>query len=603
MASSDDEALALVHEGWHHLKVQRPLAAWAAWQRALRLKPGDPAASQALAYWATAHDLPAAARATYRFRTPRDERRRARWDARFHDRDMGDLEVAAAAFADLAKIDPEDAPAWFNWGLCLAWQGQNASAISALDRAVRLDAAEHFDAAVEAWMLAEVLRQGAGAEGLADDLSHSLTLPWRATDGDPVAWLSSFAILRALPAPIDPVSDQPSHPGARLFEWLDRPLPEPSAPLMVDDLPRVRASVIITNESLRCSSPSVPLMIEVERDLLSALGDEERPLDRRSTPLPLALMDAAVWLVRLPDGLDESARQNLLREAVERYYEDDWIFAPRHGLAGPDDSQAVASPIEVYRRLRDLQGEAGGRAAVLRAKLEAVIRVREQLAARPHVRGLYGGYPFDRLRRRLGLEPIDPAAVDPADVSCMSADELERLEVASLDEARLVEAYRSARAVCDPWTTGRLAKVLAERSPSALVRVDPPRLAERVVFATFDQEGLARALEWLDRAIALDQQISGGRHRGRFELWRGHLLGRSGQRAEAAAQLRSLLDRFPDDADLLYEAAASLMDWDQAPLARPLLQRVIELAQGSGDRPKEHAARRRLTSMDGQKSK
>src|SRR5262245_50183615 len=38
------EVLALVHRGWDHLRLQRPLAAWASWQQALRLAPEDRAA-------------------------------------------------------------------------------------------------------------------------------------------------------------------------------------------------------------------------------------------------------------------------------------------------------------------------------------------------------------------------------------------------------------------------------------------------------------------------------------------------------------------------------------------------------------------------------
>jgi len=71
-----DGPLALVREGWRHLQLQRPLAAWACWQRALRLAPDDPAAARALATLAVAPELPAVARAAYRFRNPEDPGRR-----------------------------------------------------------------------------------------------------------------------------------------------------------------------------------------------------------------------------------------------------------------------------------------------------------------------------------------------------------------------------------------------------------------------------------------------------------------------------------------------------------------------------------------------
>src|SRR5512135_3221515 len=104
-----DKALALVHQGWNQL--QRPLAASASWHRALRLKPGDPAASRALATLESAAELPAAERGVPRFQAPSDPARRARWDARFQGRDLGDLVDAAGTFAALAADDPEDASA------------------------------------------------------------------------------------------------------------------------------------------------------------------------------------------------------------------------------------------------------------------------------------------------------------------------------------------------------------------------------------------------------------------------------------------------------------------------------------------------------------
>src|SRR3982750_2779530 len=100
------DPLALVHQGWDHLKHQRPLAAWASWQRALRIKPGDPAATQALQILAAADELPAAARESYRFRPPKDERQRSNWNARLSGNDLDDLLNAAQAFGDIADADP-----------------------------------------------------------------------------------------------------------------------------------------------------------------------------------------------------------------------------------------------------------------------------------------------------------------------------------------------------------------------------------------------------------------------------------------------------------------------------------------------------------------
>ena len=174
MAATDDRAaLELVHQGWTHIQLQRPQAAWACWHRALRRAAEFPAAKQALATLESALELPAAARAVYRFRSPRDAAARARWSERLPGSGLEDLESAAGVFASLAGADPGDGAAAYNQALCLAWLGRNAESIAALERAVGILAETDFDHAVEAWTLAEVLRQGGGAEPLADDLSYA----------------------------------------------------------------------------------------------------------------------------------------------------------------------------------------------------------------------------------------------------------------------------------------------------------------------------------------------------------------------------------------------------------------------------------------------
>ena len=176
--SNQELATALVHEGWNHLQCQRPLAAWGSWRRALRIDPESQAAGHAISTLETAADLPAAARSKYRFRQPTDPDRRAAWDDRLRRSDTEDLTATADVFATLADDGEPDSAACYNRALCLAWTGENLDAIAALDRVVQMDAGPRFDLAVDAWTLAEVLRQGGGAETLADDLHFACTIAW-----------------------------------------------------------------------------------------------------------------------------------------------------------------------------------------------------------------------------------------------------------------------------------------------------------------------------------------------------------------------------------------------------------------------------------------
>ena len=80
--------------------------------------------------------------------------------------------------------------------------------------------------------------------------------------------------------------------------------------------------------------------------------------------------------------------------------------------------------------------------------------------------------PFDRLRRRLGLELVYPSAVDLQDLGCASGDELDRLDPATLDDSRLVEAFTSAAGLRDDARTARLASELLKRRPGAMASLD-----------------------------------------------------------------------------------------------------------------------------------
>jgi tetratricopeptide (TPR) repeat protein len=571
-STDPDQRLALVHQGWEHLQRQRPLAAWSSWHRALRIKPDDPAALQALATLESAADLPAAARIVDRFQAPSDSDRRARWDARFQGRDLTDLADAADTFAALARDDPQDAPAWFNHALCLAWQGDNAGAVASLDRVVRLRARDHFDLAVTAWTLAEVLRQGAGAEHLADDLRYAWVLerpgceiPELPEDG---SWL------HAVPTPHDPVTGQPEVADARVFEWLDRPLPDSAREVRSGaDLPRLLATVVRTPRTLRLSSPDPQTLDALDARLFEMIGHDPRAFRREAAPLPLPFLDAAVWTFRTSRGIDRELERSLTRAAVEHYYENLWIHQPRQGLGN-------RSPLDASRLARDGDAEA-------RARLTAVVRFREQLGARPRTSELYQGYPFDRLRRRLGLEPDDPTAIDAHDLTCAGEAELDRLDPTGLDDARLIEAYESSAALRDDSRAARFAVALVRRNPTSLaVRALSPLIATLVREAMRSNRP-DEALEWLDQA----RSFSKPGERRAFDTWTAEIQARTGQPEAAVKTYESLLADTPDDAALALDAAETLLDNGYADRAGPFLQHAPDRTRDRGNRSIEAKTR------------
>jgi hypothetical protein len=311
---------------------------------------------------------------------------------------------------------------------------------------------------------------------------------------------------------------------------------------------------------------------------MARCGDRLRPDRREATPLPLPLLDAGVWTFRLPPGLDPELAGPLARAAVEHYYENFWIHTPRHGLGD-------RTPLELSRS--DKAGD-----PIARARLAAVVRLREQLGQRPWTAELYHGYPFDRLRRRLGLELVDPDAIEPDDPSCMSGDELARLNPSELDEPRLIEAYESAAGLRDDDLAARFAAELARRDAPSLARIDTPSLIATLVREAMKADNAAQALEWLDQA----RQLNRGQDRRTYDLWAAEIYARTGAPVAAVEAYRALLDQDHDDAALALDAAETLIDNGYHEHARPLLLEASDRARRTGDTETERLAQVLLDS-------
>lgn len=567
MSPSDHAtAQSLFEEGREHFRLQRPIAAWASWRRALGFVPNFSPALQALESLEQADQLPVTARTPLRFAPPASPMRRRHWDKAFKRLDLEDLSDATQAFAALASDDPNDDDACYNHAVCLAWLGRNPEAIAALRHVVALRAEHRFEQAVSAWVLAEVLRQGVGAETLADDLAYAWTL--RCDDAAIEAWLVATPGLRSVAAAPG------SREGPMAYTWLDRDVPAARDDLRIEDIPRVLAQVLRFPGTLRVSSPDPIMLDRVYAQILAAFGQRIEPVGREAVPLPLPLMDAAVWNFRLPAEIAPETERRLRREVVEHYYEDAWIHEARHGLDG-------LTPLAVSQSAREGN-------ATARAQLSAVVRFREQLGARPWTANLYQGYPFDRLRRRLSLKLVDPETVDPADFSCMSELELSGLSAAGLDDGRLTEAYESAAGLRIDRLSARFAAELARRGEPSLGRLDTPALIAPLVREAMNAHEADAALEWLDQA----RELNAGRDRRTFDVWSAEILARTGDPEGAVEQYEQVLAQDPGNAALALDAAETLLDNGYPAHALPLLDRALERARRSGDRSLAERAER-----------
>ena len=116
---------------------------------------------------------------------------------------------------------------------------------------------------------------------------------------------------------------------------------------------------------------------------------------------------------------------------------------------------------------------------------------------------LYQGYPFDRLRHRLGLEPDNPALVDLDDLTCASPEQLDSIDPTTLDDPRLVDAIASAVGLRDDTRTARLAAEYLARQHVTIPRLDLAELVSPLVRLAIERQDPDGAIRWIERAMPL----------------------------------------------------------------------------------------------------
>jgi hypothetical protein len=325
--------------------------------------------------------------------------------------------------------------------------------------------------------------------------------------------------------------------------------------------------VIVTPKLVRVSSPDPAFLAWLDERSPAGIGPALAGARRELAPLPIAWADSALGTFRLPTGLDDAEKASLTRSVVEHFFEDLWLHQSRQALGG-------LSPLEA--------GRVAARGDVVsRARLAAVVRYREQLGSRPTRAAVYQGYPFDRLRRRLGLlTPAESDALDADDISCMSERELDELDPATLDDRRLADAFTSAAALRDDARTARFAARLARQEPPALNGLDPV-----AVYAPLIRESLRigdpeAALGWLTTALTGADEASART----FTIWSAEIHARTGSPAAALRAYHDVLERPDAEAALALDGAETLLDNGYPDEALPLLLEARTRAVESGDR-------------------
>jgi hypothetical protein len=455
MPAPKDQSTSLgwVMLGWEHLQAQRPIAAWASWRQALVIEPENAAALQALDRLESSPQLPHAAKRPWTFQSPDGPEAAERWDRVLKAEDTARLDDAVTAFGRISEGDPTDVSAAFNHVLCLAWSGENPRAIRRIQEVLPIATARNFTLGVSLATLGAILRQGAGAEEYADALRYHLDIPWDLSGSDPQDAFDPEIPWRPVSLRGDPMLGLPTPDVARVYEWIDRPPLDAAETFDYDDVPEILALVVVSRDRVRLTSTDPFRLLALQEHLESRALP---PGEFLRAPLPIAMMDAGVWSFRLPEGLAPETRGAIQREAVEHYFEFTWIARPFLSLADDDSFDQPQTPAQAAARV-------SGGDSVSRAKLTALVDLAEQLGERPATVEMYQGYPFDRLRHRLGLSLNGDDLVDPAEIASMSLPALRSLDLASLDTTELAEVIDSALAFDDDELHDEARKLLNAR--------------------------------------------------------------------------------------------------------------------------------------------
>ena len=565
---ADPLADEFTERGTSELRHNRPYAARAHLLQALRVEPAHEEARARLHALDQDDALPATARRDLtRLRTAVDAAARARRDACFAKMAITHADPLAQTvvlYEYLTEADPKDVDAWLNLASSLAWQGRNLEAIEALEHVVELSAGHNFDAAVDAWALAEILRAGIDNPALLDEKScvcHLTTSLPRAADR-----LADEPRARRLPTHCDDATVD--------FNLFDRPASEvdEDSPRLAD-LPRFLALVKSADDSIWVvSHDQAAFETAVERMTL-LYDDVLKAAERGEQPVPLVGLDHEIWDAAPPPRADLETQARLRRELVEDYYENRWIHKPRHGLMGMSPYHAA---------LAALDGD-----DVSRARLLAVIRIREELGARPRLARSYQGYPFDRLRRRLGLEPLVPIAVDDTDLAYQPIQVLQGLEPADLDPYRLIEAFRSAEGLRDDALAARFGREALDRAADMLDRHDA-----RAILATRTRFELHRgAPEIAVFELGAAETLAAGACRATFRRWRAEVLARTDRGDDAADVYNQMLAETSDaPAEIALDAALTFQDNGRPDLAALFARQAVALARAAGKPGVAHRA-------------
>ncbi|MGL4420639.1 MAG: tetratricopeptide repeat protein [Gemmataceae bacterium] len=558
----------------NELMLNRPVAARAVLERAVHLNPADnELREQFEQIFGTESRIPMTARKKYTFR-PMTKALPA-------GASTGKISDARKAFETVVKDAPTDPAAWYNLGVCRAWLGEQPSAVEALNKSVELESDDVR--AMEAAALVEVLKCASGMENDADTLEHRAVFPIRdaeAVFGLLQVWDQQGRLAGAR------ADEQGSFFGAMIVEEL---------PSLIDTgirMVKVQANLNIMQGMVRLWHPVLENVRKVAQELRDRLNLAVSEPQYSSGPVQLG--DVVLEALAYPSRpLPAAEAEPKMQSHATAFYENVWITRPLRALGGANPVDAVGSNLMRKRLLGVIQFHEDCIASIAPVKVYDFSNLRHKLGLGELVRTPEPTPPPPEVPAVVA--PVKPAIAAPAAPAKREVTGMNAAELASLLKQELpLQDVEDAMKTAIKLDARELAVAFAQKGSEA------PNSAEKpdryAFFATLMTGALAegsvpKAVEFARKGAAYDAQNNGGKRGTDYGLRVAALLAKSGDSDGAAAEFETLLERLPEDGNLLVKATEAMISAKNGAKALGFAERGLALAQSTNNRDLEGACR------------
>lgn len=495
------------------------------------------------------HELPYPIRGVHTLRTIEGDADRADRGRKAHRlAERGCFGPAARRYDALAESDPRDAAAHYNAALSHAWAGDQSIAADAFLRAAKEES--DFELAAEYAALGQILR-ALDSDDQPETRLATFRIDSRA-DVEKRLEERPECVVRMIDPRDDYVDDESDESNVptptKVFEIVDRPVPESLADIALADCPRTRCFCTIEPADepggppiLRVSSVDTTDFDNTLKFVAGLLGRETPDEESSSTFrrfAPPGFRAAVDEMVTLPPGTPAATRRRIYNEVAESIAEH-WLSTPQELLGGDTPEQAATNP--------DRHVELAG----LLYLLDVVL-----FDHRTDV-----GDAVSTYRERLGLPARTDLTLNPDDApQSLSTIQMLRLNLAKLEDRQL-SVVKSRAILIRHWAF--LDAVLQESLGRAQLIGEKVEILMQLSQLARERNDTATALHWIGEAKhSMPSNADGFMERVQWDLLELNLRLDEGNTPETQSALRTVLGfygpKIPDIVPIIAKNAARM---------------------------------------------